>query len=132
MRKPQVVNRYNLTIPKIRKLKVTDRDKIHPPLFWRNPLIKAWCVSGHAGTEKDREFGTDNGFWIGIYDINAPAYAGKFRVDFSSYGGMCGYKFRSFFNPKDIDNENDLLIQEKFLYTINHLIDIGVLEIAEK
>ena len=41
--------------------------------------------------------------------------------------GMCGYKFNQFFREKDIENDNDLLIQEKFLSKINELIDLGIL-----
>ena len=38
---------------------------------------------------------------------------------------MCGYEFNKFFDVKDIDNEQDLEIQEKFLAKINELIDCG-------
>lgn len=124
---PKVENKYNLTISKIKKLKVGDRNKICEPLFWRNNVINAWCISGSAGSAKDREFATDNEFWIGIYDIDAKSYAGKFRFTFSTYGGMCGYNFNKFFEPSDIENDLDLEIQEKFLNTINNLIDKGIL-----
>ena len=98
-------------------------------MFWRNDVIGAWCIVGSAGSDTDIRFGTDNEFWIGIYDDNAKAHAGKFRTYFTSYGGMCGYKFNKFFQEKDIENENDLLIQEKFLSKINELIDLGILEV---
>ena len=126
-RKPTVPNKYKLNIAKIKKLKIGNRELICEPLFWRNNVINAWCISGSAGTKDDHRFGTDNGYWIGIYDNDAKAYAGKFRIDFSSYGGMCGYEFTSFYQPKDIENENDLKIQELFLEKINYLIDNGVL-----
>lgn len=129
MRKSTVENKYNLTITKIRKLHIADRSKICRPMFWRNDVINAWCISDSAGTKKDHEFCTDNGYWIGIYDEDAKAYAGRFRFNFSTYGGMCGYKFEKFFQKKDIENENDLLIQEKFLSKINELIDIGILSL---
>ena len=129
-RKPKVENKYNLDIKKIKKLNVLDRTQFSTPLFWRNNAISAWCISGSAGTEKDHEFATDNGYWIGIYDEDAKAYAGKFRISFSTYGGMCGYEFNKFFQPKDIDNENDLKIQELFLEKINELIDLGILGIG--
>ena len=121
-----------ITIPKIRKLKVGNRDLICEPLFWRNNVINAWCISGSAGTDADRQYCTDSGYWIGIYDEDAKAYAGKFRIDFSSYGGMCGYNFTSFFKPKDIENENDLRVQELFLEKINYLIDNGILVIDKE
>lgn len=127
MRTPTVNNKYNLTMAKIRRLKVVDRSKVCKPLFWRNDVIGAWCIVGSAGSDMDIRFGTDNEFWIGIYDDNAKTYAGKFRVHLTSYGGMCDYKFNQFFREKDIENDNDLLIQEKFLSKINELIDCGVL-----
>lgn len=127
MRQPIVENKYNLTMAKIRKLKIADRSQIGKPLFWRNDVIGAWCIVGAAGSDMDIQFGTDNEFWIGIYDDNAKAYAGKLRVRLTSYGGMCGYKFNQFFKEKDIENDNDLLIQEKFLSKINELIDLGIL-----
>ena len=111
MRKPQVDNKYNLTMAKIRRLKIADRSKVCEPLFWRNDVIEAWCICGSSGNDMDRRFATNNEFWIGIYDLNAKAYAGKFRVSLSSYGGMCGYEFNKFFDVKDIDNEQDLEIQ---------------------
>lgn len=126
-RKPTVPNKYNLNIKKIKKLKIGNRELICEPLFWRNNVISAWCISGSAGSQADCRFGTDNGYWMAIYDDDAKAYAGKFRIDFSSYGGMCGYVFNSFYQPKDIENENDLRVQELFLEKINYLIDNGVL-----
>ncbi len=127
MRTPTVKNKYTLTMAKIRRLKIADRSKVGKPLFWRNDVISAWCIVGSAGSDMDVMFGTDNEFWIGIYDDNAKAYAGKFCVHLTSYGGMCGYKFNQFFREKDIENDNDLLIQEKFLSKINELIDLGIL-----
>lgn len=127
MRTPTVNNKYNLTMAKIRRLKVVDRSKVCKPLFWRNDVIGAWCIIGSAGSDMDIQFGTDNEFWIGIYDDNAKTYAGKFRVHLTSYSRMCDYKFNQFFREKDIENDNDLLIQEKFLSKINELIDCGVL-----
>lgn len=127
MRKPQVDNKYNLTMAKIRRLKIADRSKVCEPLFWRNDVIEAWCICGSSGNDMDRRFATNNEFWIGIYDDNAKTYAGKFRVHLTSYGGMCSYKFNQFFREKDIQCDNDLRIQEKFLGKINELIDLGIL-----
>jgi hypothetical protein len=129
MRKPRVENKYNLTIKDCKKLQVGDRAKIKSPLFWRNTAINAWCISEDIGTDADKQFGTDNSYWIGIYDEDAKAYAGKLKISFSTYGGMCGYNFNSFFKEKDIENELDLITQEKFLEKINYLIDEGILTI---
>lgn len=127
MRKPLVKNKYNLTIKKLKKYEVGDRSKVNGMFFWRNNAVQAWCVSGSAGSNQDRQFGTDNGYWIGIYDENAKAYAGRFRFYFTSYGGMCGYDFNQFFDEKDINCENDMRVQEMFLEKINMLIDYGIL-----
>lgn len=124
MRKPKVENKYNLDMKKIRKLKVGKRDLIGSPLFWRNNVISAWCISELIGNSK---FCDENEYWIGVYDIDAPTYAGKVRFSFSTYGGMCGYNFNTFFRPQDMDNEKDLAIQEAFLKKINDLIDMGIL-----
>ena len=67
MPKPMVKNKYNLTIKQLKKYKVADRTQVKLPFFWRNNVIQAWCISGSAGTNKDRQFGTDEGFWIGFY-----------------------------------------------------------------
>jgi hypothetical protein len=131
MRKPRVKNKYNLTIPQIKKLVIKDRSQVCAPLFWRNNVISAWCISGHAGSDADEEYGTDNTYWIGIYDEDTKAYRGKFRFEFSTYGGMCGYRFNKFFQPADIECENDLLIQERFLEKINELLDKGILEVPK-
>lgn len=132
MRKPLVKNKYNLTIKQLKKYKVVDRTHVGLPFFWRNDVIGAWCICGFAGTEADRRFGTWNEFWIGIYDEDAKAHAGKFRFYFSSYDGMCGYNFNQFFDKKDIDCENDMRIQEMFLEKINMLIDCGIIALEGK
>ncbi len=132
MREPTIPNIYNLTVPMIRQLQV-DRSKVGEPWFWRNNVISAWCLSGStAKCAADDEFGTTDEYWLGVYDEDAKAYAGKIRVTFSAYGGMCGYNFKEFYNPKDIENELDLEIQEKFLKVMNDLIERGVFMMPEK
>lgn len=128
MPKTKIPNKYNLTISDIRKLVVNDRSLVGAPKFWRNDVIKAWCLIEHFGTVEDERCGADNEFWIGIYDEDAPAYAGKFRFTFSTYGGMCGYNFTEFFRPEDIDNEMDYQLQKKFLEMVTEFIDQGILK----
>lgn len=118
MRKPTVKNKYNLTISKAKKLHIKDRSKIKSPMFWRNDVISAWCI-----LKRDR----DNEFWLGIYDEDAKVYKGKIKFDFTSYDGMCGYNFKKFYHPEEIENEQDLRIQELALETFNQLIDEGIL-----
>ena len=132
MREPKVKNIYGLTVPMIRELRV-DRNKITGEPFWRNNVIGAWCLSGStAKCAADHEFCTTDEYWLGVYDEDAKAYAGKIRVTFSSYGGMCGYSFKEFYNPKDIENELDLRVQEMFLDVMNKLIERGVFMMPEK
>lgn len=115
------LNKYNLTIAKLKKYKVLNRSLIKAPLFWRNNIINAWCINKIIGTNDDRHFGTDSEYWIGIYDDN------KFKFNFSYYGGMCDYVFSKFFKQEDIENYNDLNVQIEFLKKINELIDLGII-----
>ena len=127
MRKPRVKNKYNLTPKKIDTLLV-NRDLVKEPVFWRNNVIDAWCISVNTiKNSLDEEFSTYNEFWLGVYDENAKSYAGKVRHHFSAYGGMCSYNFKGFFNYQEIENETDLEIQEKAIKKLNQLIDDGVL-----
>lgn len=132
MRKPKVKNKYNLTMADIKKLEIGDRSKIEKPLFWRNDVISAWCVSETTVKSKnDNIYGTYNSYWIGIYDEDCKNKR-KLKVDCSSDGGMCTYLFKKFFDYREIDNEIDLEIQEKLLSKINQLIDMGILIIKKK
>ena len=115
------LNKYNLTIAKLKKYKVLNRALIKEPLFWYNNIINAWCINKIIGTNDDRHFGTDSEYWIGIYDDN------KFKFNFSCYGGMCDYVFSKFFKQEDIKNYNDLNVQIEFLKKINELIDFGII-----
>ena len=126
MRKPNVENKYNLTPAMIPKLSV-DREKVKEPVFWRNNVIDAWCITlNTVKNYSDIEFCTYDEFWIGVYDEDAKAYAGKIQYYFSSYGGMCSYNISNFFDPSEIENEMDLQIQEKAVALLNQLIDEGV------
>lgn len=132
MRKAKIKNKYNLTMSDIRKLEIGDRSKIKEPIFWRNNVVKAWCISDTTIKNKyDDMYDTYDSYWIGIFDENCSRKV-KFRVKVNSYGGMCNYNFDKFFNYKDIENEMDLEIQEKLLSKINELIDIGILKINKK
>lgn len=118
------LNKYNLTMKQIKNLKIGNRELIKEPLFWRNNAISAWCICASVG---NADFCDETSYWIGIYDEDAKAYKGKVRFNFSTYGGMCGYEFNTFFNPRTIETTDDLRIQKLFLEKINQLIDLGVL-----
>lgn len=124
MRKPRVENKYNLKPKEVQYMRVLDRERIKQEPFWRNDVVQAWCLSEIAGEQK---FCDENQYWIGIYDEDAKAYAGKIRLSCTSYGGMCGYNFKEFFNPKEIERDIDLEIQEKLLSRLNWLLDEKIL-----
>lgn len=129
MRKPRVKNKYKLTFSDIKKLKIKDRSKLQEPLFWRNQVISAWCISETTTkNSKDSIYGTYNDYWIGIFDEESKRKK-KIDVMCDAYGGMATYKFKKFFDYSEIENEIDLEIQEKLLAKINFLIDEGILEI---
>lgn len=132
MRKPTVKNKYNLTMKDCRHLAVKDRSKICEPLFWRNDVINAWCISGStAKNAKEDEYGCYDEFWLGVYDKDAKSYADKIRVKFSAYGGMCHYNFNKFYDYTKIEHEIDLEVQEMFLEKINMLLDEGIVEVQK-
>ena len=109
----KTLNKHNLTIAKIKKLRVLDREQLKRPLFWRNDVVKAWCISEEVGHPE--------------FCDETPAYAGKFKIQFWTCGGYFSYKFKKFFEEKDIENDDDLQIQIKFLAKINQLIDLGII-----
>lgn len=125
MRNPKIENKYNLKFSDIKNLQIVDRSRICEPLFWRNNVVGAWCISREIGSKDDIRFGTSNSAWIGIYD--KPYYGKYIRCECTSYGGMCGYKFEKFYNERDIQNDLDLQTQEFILEKLNMLIDEGIL-----
>ena len=130
---PKVENKYNLVPKDIEKAVILDYERLQHPPFWRNHIINAWVLSETtARNNKDREFGTYNEYWIGFYDKDAKAYAGKIRLQCSAYGGMCHYNFSKFYDPKEIECPIDRMIQEKLLARLNWLIDEGIIEIPKK
>lgn len=126
MRKPNVKNKYKLKPSDIRKMIILKKDRLREYPFWRNDVIHAWCLSDSAG---NGYFDAMNEYWIGFYDEDADAYAGKARFFCTCMEGMCNYKFNTFFNTSDIDTLADLEIQEKLLSRINWLIDEGIVKI---
>ena len=126
MRKPTIENKFDLTIEDCKKLIINDRVKITEKPFWRNDVIGAWCLSKNTAKNSGDhiyEYGSYSEFWIGICDDEKMG----FGFHFSCYGGMCGYNFSKFFDPKEIENEDDLKVQELFLETINSLLDKRIL-----
>ena len=139
-REPIVENKYELDAKKIYSLKVGKLDSLEKYGFWRNEVLGAWCCIVKLG---DTDRFHDNTFWIGIYDkevnrLNFEYKESKFhkkktRINFKFYVyGECIEQYiTKFYRPKDIKNELDLVIQEKFLETMNKLIDNKILYITE-
>lgn len=127
MRKPKVKNKYNLKPKDIQKATILDHERLRHQPFWRNDVIGAWCLSEGAGSRYQGSW--TNSYWIGFYDDDAKAYAGKIRLDCSADYDMCSYKFKKFFDYSEIDNEADLELQEKLLDRINWLIEEKIIEI---
>jgi len=133
MRKPKVDNKYNLKPKDIQNATVINNDRIKQSPFWRNDVVGAWCLSETTiKSSADDMYCSYDEYWIGFYDEKCKSYAGKIRLTCSSYGGMCGYNFKEFFNPKEIENEFDLEIQEKLLARLNWLIDENIVEIKKE
>ena len=122
LRKPTVVNKYKLKPLDIQKAVILQPERLTKPPFWRNNVVKAYCLSGGVGY---------NQYWIGFYDADAPTYAGRICLRCHTWDGMGSYKFTSFFKPDQIENEDDLRLQEMVLETINWLIDEGIVTIPK-
>lgn len=75
IRKPKVQNKYNLKPKDIEKAVVLDYERLHQAPFWRNGVVQAWCLSDGSG--KGFYDGWWDSYWIGFYDSDAKAYAGK-------------------------------------------------------
>ena len=122
-------NKYNLKPKDIEHAIVLNLQALHDKPFWYNNVVKAWCLSGGSG--KGLYGGYEYEYWIGFYDEDAPAHAGKIKVHCSSYEGMCTYKFKEFFNSKEISNLYELQLQQELLRVINKLIDSKIISIEK-
>jgi hypothetical protein len=139
-REPVEQNKHNLNAKTIRNLKIVNREKLKDFGFWYNKVICGWCISDEVG---DGTCCSDNSFWICVYDNEIKVSSNNKKeikeklqkentVDFSFgiYGSHLGQRIEKFYNPKDIENDNDLVIQEKFIQIINRLIDNDILKIT--
>jgi len=139
-RKPIEENRYGLTPKSIKNLEIVDREKLKDYGFWYNHVIFGWCFSDEIG---DGTCCSDNSFWLCAYDEEIKEFCGtkkeiKERINkcntvdfsFSVYGGHRNHEILKFYSPKYIENENDLVIQERFIKKINELIDNNIFKIV--
>lgn len=122
MREPRIKNKYNLKPKDIEHAEVLDRKRLKEKPFRRNEVIKAWCLSEWIGGEEDRRFCTGNWYQISFCD------SGEIKL-LCTCMEMLSYNFKTFFNPNEIDHENDLILQEKLLNRLNWLIDERIVRI---
>lgn len=122
MRKPRIENKYNLKPKDIERAVVLDRNRLKEKPFRRNDVVKAWCLSAWIGDEEDRKYGTGNWYQITFCD------SGEIKL-LCTCMKMLSYNFKIFFNPNEIDHENDLILQEKLLDRLNWLIDERIVRI---
>jgi hypothetical protein len=116
-------NKYGLKFSDIKRFKIVNAAALRLPPFWRNNIIKAWCLSGTAATSNEDEmWGDPMEYWIGFYD------SGKIQCDISSSSCMVGEQFERFFNPRDLDTPQDVLLEERLLKRLNWLLDSGIVE----
>ena len=92
--------------------------------FWRNDAINAWCLGGRVVINK-YPVCDETEYWLGVYDRAPKGKAAKIEVRFDCFSGICTYLFDSFFNPKEIDDEDEYQIQKMFIKEMNRLIDMG-------
>lgn len=119
------INRYGLTLKNIPTLEVNRSLVNEAQGFWRNDVVKAWCISGMCGVD-DYPICDANEYWLGVYDKPKKNGKPKIGVFFSSYSGMCSYTFDKFFDPAEIETKDDYDIQYQFIQRMNRLIDEGV------
>ena len=132
IREPKVKNKYNLKPSYITSAIVLDKNAFKSKPFWRNNVVSAYCISETTiSCKADSEFGTYNDYWIGFYDDDAPEHAGEIILHCSCYGGMCHYNFSEFFNPDEMNNNLDVLIQEKLLTMYHWLIDNKIVKFTK-
>lgn len=88
-------------------------------------MVKAWCISGQCGVDRYPICDASE-YWLGIYDKPNKNGSVKIEVHFNCFSGMCSYKFDNFFDPAEIETEDDYKIQTMFMKRMNDLIDKGV------
>lgn len=115
-------NKYNLTPKNIKKLKILDWGRLKEKTWHNNAMLSGnwWChLEGcNAGGQYDDE----TEFWIGFNEDN-----NKVDCHFSTYGGMCHYNFKNFYDSKDIENKYDMQMQVNTIRWLNMMIDEGIL-----
>lgn len=116
------INKYKLTLKNIKQLKV-NRDLVNEENgFWRNDVIRAWCISGSVGVD-NYPICDATEYWLGVYDKPRKDGGVKVQCYFTCWSGMGRYTFDEFFDKKDIENRDQYAIQYRFITKMNELIE---------
>ena len=114
-------NKYNLTLKSIKKLKILNWEELKK-YTWYNTAMKRtgewWCHL--EGCNIDGKYDDFTEFWIGFNQKND-----KIDCHFTTYEGMCGYKFDKFY--EETENKYDLQAQVNCIKYLNMLIDENIL-----
>lgn len=119
----KVPNKYNLEPKNIKKLKILDWGRLKKAT-WLNKaqLSGTWWCHLEGCQKPGQKYDEENEFWIGFNEDN-----NKIDYQFYSYGGMCGYIFKKFYDAKEIENDYDMMIQVNTIQWLNKMIDEGIL-----
>lgn len=122
-------NKYNLKPKDIKKLKILDWERLVKHTWYNSAKKNTGEWYCHIEGSNGGGYNGDNEdeFWIGFNKKND-----KIDFHFTSYEGMCGYKFNEFYNVNEIENKFDMLVQVNAIKYLNVLIDEGILGLPEK
>ena len=115
-------NKYNLTVKKIRQLKVLDWDKLKENTWENHAMNNGPWYCHLEGSNIDGKYDDNSEFWIGFRESDD-----KVRCNFTAYEGMCNYNFNAFYYPKTICNKFEMNVQVNTIRWLNKMIDEGVL-----
>ena len=116
-------NRYNLTVEKVKHLKVLDWDKLK-----KNTVLNTnhgegpfYCYSAGSNLD-DQPYDDREEVWIAFNETN-----GQIKCDFIDYIRNSGYKFDSFYDPGAIHSELDMNVQANAIKWLNKMLDDKIL-----
>lgn len=118
-------NKYNLTTESIKSFKILNWDELKKKT-WLNKAMTSgtwWCHLEGCQSE-NQKYDEENEFWIGFNENN-----NEIDYYFTTFGGMCGYKFDKFYSMKHIENKYDMQVQVNVIKWLNMMIDEGILGI---
>ena len=117
-------NKYNLKVKDIKRLKILDWARLKSETFYNQAMLSGtwWCKLIGCQDPNSGKYDDENEFWFGVNEQN-----NKIDYHFSSFGGMCGYEFKKFYDMKDISNKYDMNVQVNTIRWLNEMIDEGIL-----